>query len=69
MVRHSPNYLIPNMAGGRVQYGEGAVNLQVEDMSNITMEVEKKNTVDDIIHACMLKLSLKAGLKIFGKKG
>ena len=56
------------MEGGREKYEEGTVNLQVEDMSKITMQVEKKNTVDNVIHACMLQLSLKAGLNIFGKK-
>ena len=57
------------MAGGRIPYEEVAVNLQVEDMIKITMKVEKKNAVDDVIHACMLQLSLKAGLNIFGEKG
>ena len=32
------------------------------------MEVKKNSTVDNIIHACMLQLSLKAELKRFGKK-
>ena len=57
------------MIGGLVPYEEGTVNLQVEDMIKITMEVEKKNTADAVIHACMLQSSLKAGLKKFGKKG
>ena len=57
------------MAGGCVPYEDGSVNLHVEDMSKITMEVEKMNTVDDVIHACVLRLSLKTGLKKFGKKG
>ena len=57
------------MAGGGVLYEEVEVNFQVEDMSKITMEVENKNTVDDLINACMLQLFLKAGLKRFGKKG
>ena len=39
------------MAGGRVPYEEGKLNLQVEDMSRFIMEVEKKNTVDDAIHS------------------
>ena len=38
-------------------------------MSKITMEVEKKNTVDEVIYSCMSQLSLKDGLNIFGKKG
>ena len=33
------------------------------------MEAEKKKTVDNVIHACMLQLSLMDGLKRFGKKG
>ena len=33
------------------------------------LEVKNSNTVDDVIHACMLQLSLKADLKRFGKKG
>ena len=57
------------MAGGSVPYKKGAVNLQVEYMSNITMEVENKNTAENGIHACMLQLSLKSGLGRFGKKG
>ena len=57
------------MAGVSVPYEEGKVNLQVEDMIKITMKVEKKNTVENAIHAYMLELSLKAGLKRFGKKG
>ena len=28
-IRHLPNNLIPNMAGGRLPYEEGTVNLQV----------------------------------------
>ena len=38
-------------------------------MIKITIEVEKNNTVGNVIHACMLQLYLKAGLKIFYKKG
>ena len=68
-VRHLPNKLIPNMEVVHVTYEEGAVKLQVEDMSKITMEVEKKNTIYDLIHACMLQLSLNDGLKIFYDKG
>ena len=67
-VRHHPKNLIPNIAGGRVPYEEGTLNFQVEDMSNITTEVEKNNTFDDVIHACMFQISLKDGLKRFGKK-
>ena len=52
-VRHCPNNLIPKMTGLYVPYEEGKANLQVEDMINITMEVENKNTVDDKIHACV----------------
>ena len=37
-------------------------------MSKITSEVEKKNTVEYVIHACMLQLSLKSGLNKFVKK-
>ena len=33
------------------------------------MEVEKNNTVVNVIHACMLQLSFKAVVKRFGKKG
>ena len=33
------------------------------------MEVYKKNTIDDMIHACMLQLSIKDSLDRFGKKG
>ena len=68
-VIYLPNNLKPKISGGRVTYEEGKVNLQVEYMSKITTEVEKNNTVDNVIHTCMLQLSLKAGLKIFGKKG
>ena len=57
------------MPVGRVLYEEGTVNPQVEKNSNMTMEVENKNTVDDVIHACMLQLSLKSVLKRFVKKG
>ena len=38
-------------------------------MSNVTMEVENKNIFDSVVHACMPKISLKAGLNIFGEKG
>ena len=69
IVRHHPNNIISNMSDGYVPYEEGAVNLQVEDMIKITMKVEKKNAVDNVIHACMLQLSLKSVLKIFYKKG
>ena len=57
------------MEGRHVQYEEGTVNLQVEDMRKINMEVKKNKTVNDVIYAHMLKLSLNAGLKRFGKKG
>ena len=57
------------MAGGSVPYKKGAVNIQVEDMSNITMEFENKNTVDDVINACMLQLYLKYDQERFGNKG
>ena len=43
--------MIPKIPSGYVPYEEGTINLQVEDMSKIAMEVEKKNTVDDVIHA------------------
>ena len=49
-------------------YEEGAFNLQVEYTKNITMGVEIKNTIEKVIHACMLQLYIKAGIKIFGKK-
>ena len=68
IVRHRPTNLIPNMAGGLVPGEECSVYFQVEDMRKITMEVEKMNTVDDVIHACVLRLSLKTGLKKFWKK-
>ena len=68
-VRHRPNNLIPKTEGVSVPYEEGAVNLQVEYMSNITMEIENNNTVDDVIHAYMLQLSIKADLNRFGNKG
>ena len=57
------------MAGGCVPYGEGTVKLQVEDMRNITMEVENKNIVDNVIHAYMLQIYLKSGLKYLGRRG
>ena len=38
-------------------------------MIKINIEVEKNNTVDDVIYVCMLQLLLKSGLKRFGKKG
>ena len=69
IVRHLPNKLIPNTEGGFIPYEQVEVNLEVEDMSKITMEFEKKNTVDDVINACMLQLSLNDGLKRFRKKG
>ena len=56
------------MTGGLVPYTEVEVNLQVEDMIKITIEVENKNTVDDVIHSCMLQLSIKDSLKIFGQE-
>ena len=68
-VIHRPNNLIPNISGGRVPYEEGKVNLQVEYMSKIIMGIEKNNTVDNLINACMLQISLKAVIKIFWKKG
>ena len=61
--------MIPNMSYGRVPYEEGTVNFQVEYTRNVTMEVYKENIVDDMIHACMLQLSIKAYLKRFGNKG
>ena len=67
-VIHRPNKLIPNMSGGRVPYEEGKVKLQVEYMIKITKEIEKNNTFDNVIHACMLQRSLKAVIKRLGKK-
>ena len=39
-----------NMAGVCVPYEQVKVNLQVEYMSKITVEVEKNNTVENVIH-------------------
>ena len=41
ILRHLTNNPIANMTGRRVTYEEGEVKLQVEEMSKITMEVEK----------------------------
>ena len=68
-VINRPNNLIPNKAGRSVKSEDVAVKLQVEYTSKITMEVEKKNTVDDVINACMLQLYLKYDQERFGNKG
>ena len=61
-----------NISVGRVPHEEGTMKLQSEVMSKIskiTMKVEKNNTLDNVIHAFILQLALKASLNSFGNGG